>query len=134
VNLNELDQSSSLLLTRIDDGQINSQLLTIISSEHQGGASCSVPMNTRPLTNYAGTRSRWWGDAPPTLPKRKAPLVFVVLWWISVLTVIVGAILLGICMAVAVGQGWLLWCYVPTLADMLEAASEMADYDSRDPR
>ena len=45
------------------------------------------------------------------------------------MTVIVGAILLGISMAVAVGLGWLLWRYVPTLADMLEAASEVADDD-----
>jgi uncharacterized membrane protein len=62
-------------------------------------------------------------------------LGFVVLWWISVLTVIVGAILPGMGMAVAVGLGWLLWRYVPTLADMLEAASDVADDDDdRDPR
>ena len=70
-----------------------------------------------------------------TRPPRKTPLGFVVLWWISVLTVIVGAILPGIGMAAAVGLGWLLWRYVPTLADMLEAASEVADDDDyRDPR
>ena len=69
-----------------------------------------------------------------TRPPRKTPLGFVVLWWISALTVIVGAILPGMGMAVAVGLGWLLWRYVPTLADMLEAASDVADDDDRDPR
>jgi len=70
-----------------------------------------------------------------TRPPRETPLGFVVLWWISVLTVIVGAILPGMGMAVAVGLGWLLWRYVPTLADMLEAASDVADDDDdRDPR
>jgi hypothetical protein len=67
-------------------------------------------------------------------------LAFVVLWWISVATVIVGAILPGAIlpgmgMAAAVGLGWLLWRYVPTLGDMLEAASEVNDDgDNRDPR
>jgi hypothetical protein len=36
-------------------------------------------------------------------------LAFVVLWWISVSTMIVGAILPGMGMAAAVGLGWLLW-------------------------
>jgi len=54
-------------------------------------------------------------------------LAFVVLWWISVLTVIAGAILPGMGMAAAVGLGWLLWRYLPTLADMLQAASEVVD-------
>jgi hypothetical protein len=62
-------------------------------------------------------------------------LSFVVLWWISMLTMIVGAILPGMGMAAAVGLGWLLWRYVPTLGDMLEAASEVNDDgDNRDPR
>jgi hypothetical protein len=65
--------------------------------------------------------------------QRKTPLAFVVLWWASVLTVIVGAILPGMGMAAAVGLGWLLWRYVPDLGDMLEAASDMADDgDNRD--
>jgi hypothetical protein len=41
--------------------------------------------------------------------QRKTPVVFVVLWWISLLTVIAGAILPGLGMAAAVGLGWLLW-------------------------
>jgi hypothetical protein len=67
--------------------------------------------------------------------QRKTPLALVVLWWVSVLTVIVGAILPGMGMAAAVGLGWLLWRYLPELGDMLEAASDMADDgDTRDPR
>jgi len=54
-------------------------------------------------------------------------LALVVLWWISVLTVIAGAILPGLGMAAAVGLGWLLWRYQPTLGDMLQAASDVAD-------
>jgi len=71
----------------------------------------------------------------PSRPPRKTPFGFVVLWWISVLTVIVGAILPGIGMAAVVGLAWLLWRYAPTLVDMLEAAAEVADDDDyRDPR
>jgi hypothetical protein len=67
--------------------------------------------------------------------QRKTPLAFVVLWWVSVLTVIVGAILPGLGMAAAVGLGWVLWRYMPELGDMLEAASDVADDgDNRDPR
>jgi hypothetical protein len=67
--------------------------------------------------------------------QRKTPLAFVVLWWVSVLTVIVGAILPGMGMAAAVGFGWLIWRYLPELGDMLEAASDVADDgDTRDPR
>ena len=62
-----------------------------------------------------------------TRPPRKTPLGFVVLWWISVLTVIVGATVPGLAMAAAVGLGWLLWRYVPELGDILEAASEASD-------
>jgi hypothetical protein len=67
--------------------------------------------------------------------RRKAPLAFVVLWWVSVLTVIVGAILPGLGMAAAVGLGWLLWRYVPGLGDLSEAASDApGDGDDRDQR
>jgi hypothetical protein len=67
--------------------------------------------------------------------QRKTPLAFVVLWWVSVLTVIVGEILPGMGMAAAVGFGWLIWRYLPELGDMLEAASDVADEgDTRDPR
>ena len=59
--------------------------------------------------------------------QRKTPLALVVLWWMSVLTVIAGAILPGLGMAAAVGLGWLLWRYLPTLGDMLQAASDVAD-------
>ena len=59
--------------------------------------------------------------------RRKTPLAFVVLWWISVLTVIAGAILPGMGMAAAVGLGWLLWRYLPTSGDMSQAASDAAD-------
>jgi hypothetical protein len=38
-------------------------------------------------------------------------------------------------MAVAVGMGWLLWRYLPTLGDWLEDASDVADDgDTRDLR
>jgi uncharacterized membrane protein len=67
--------------------------------------------------------------------QRKTPLAFVVLWWVSVLTVIVGAILPGLGMAAAVGLGWLLWRYVPGLGDLSEAASDApGDGDDRDQR
>jgi hypothetical protein len=67
--------------------------------------------------------------------QRQAPPAFVVLWWVSVLTVIVGAILPGMGMAAAVGLGWLLWRYLPELGDMVKAASDLAgDGDNRDPR
>ncbi len=62
----------------------------------------------------------------PRFPRR-IPLAFVVLWWIAVLTVILGAVRPGLGMAVAVGMGWLLWRYLPTLGDMLEDASEAVD-------
>jgi hypothetical protein len=95
---------------------------------------CSVLTNRRPLAHCAETRSRWGATRPPRA-RRKTPLSFVVLWWISMLTMIVGAILPGMGMAAAVGLGWLLWRYVPTLGDMLEAASEVTDDgDNRDPR
>jgi hypothetical protein len=67
--------------------------------------------------------------------QRETPLAFVVLWWVSVLTVIVGAILPGMGMAAAVGLGWLVWRYLPELGDTLEAASDVADDDdTRDSR
>jgi hypothetical protein len=69
------------------------------------------------------------GTTRSTHSQRRTPLAFVVLWWISVLTVIVGAILPGMGMAAAVGLGWLLWRYVPEVGEMLEAASDVADDD-----
>jgi hypothetical protein len=66
--------------------------------------------------------------------QRKTPLAFVVLWWVSVFTVIFGAVLPGMGLAAAVGLGWLLWRYLPELGDMLEAASDVADDDDRYPR
>lgn len=67
--------------------------------------------------------------------RRKAPLAFVVLWWVSVLSVIVGAKLPGLGMAAAVGLGWLLWRYLPGIGDMSEAASDAPDDgDDRDQR
>ena len=44
---------------------------------------------------------------------------FIVLWWISILTVILGAILAGLGIAAVVGLGWLLWRYLPALGDLL---------------
>jgi hypothetical protein len=86
-----------------------------------------VLMNRRPLTNYSvPTRSRW-GPPARHVPNEKTPVAFVVLWWISVLTVIAGAVLPGMGMAAAVGLGWLLWRYLPTSADMLQAESEVVD-------
>jgi ABC-type uncharacterized transport system permease subunit len=61
-------------------------------------------------------------------------LAFVVLGWIAVLTVIVGAVRPGVAMAAAVGLGWLLWRYLPTLGDKLQDASGVADDDPHDPR
>jgi hypothetical protein len=62
-------------------------------------------------------------------------LAFVVLWWVSVSTVIVGAVLPGMGMAAAVGLGWLLWRYLPELGDLVEAASDVEDDDDiRDSR
>ena len=67
--------------------------------------------------------------------RRKAPLAFVVLWWVSVLSVIVGANLPGLGMAAAVGLGWLLWRYLPGMGDMSEAVSDApGDGDDRDQR
>ena len=64
--------------------------------------------------------------------RRKSPAAFVVLWWLSVLTMIVGAILPGLAMATAVAVGWLLWRFLPELGDMVEAASDLSD-DVDDP-
>ena len=75
------------------------------------------------------------GPACSPRSQRRTPLAFVVLWWVSVLTVIVGAIRPGLGMAFAVGLGWLLWRYLPELGDVLEAASDVDDDgDNRDPR
>ena len=52
----------------------------------------------------------------------RTPFAFVVLWWVSVATVIVGATRPGLGMAFAVGFGWLLWRYLPALGDVLTAA------------
>jgi hypothetical protein len=66
--------------------------------------------------------------------QRKTPLAFVVLWWVGVLTVIIGGLLPGMGMAAAVGLGWLLWRYMPELGDMVQAASDVGDDgDNRDP-
>ena len=67
------------------------------------------------------------GDLRPPRSRRRTPSAFVVLWWVSLLTVIVGAAVPGLAMAAAVGLGWLLWRYVPELGDILEAASEASD-------
>ena len=56
--------------------------------------------------------------------RRKTPLAFVVLWWVSVLAMIAGANLPGLGTAAAVGLGWLLMRFLPGLADTSEAASE----------
>ena len=67
--------------------------------------------------------------------RRKAPLAFVVLWWVSVFSVIVGASLPGLGIAAAVGLGWLLWRNLPGLGDMSEASSAApGDGDDRDQR
>jgi len=64
----------------------------------------------------------------------RTPFAFVVLWWVSVLTVILGATRPGLGMAFAVGFGWLLWRYLPVLGDVLQASSDVhADGDNRDP-
>jgi hypothetical protein len=64
----------------------------------------------------------------------RTPLAFVVLWWVSVLTVIVGGTRPGLGMAFAVGFGWLLWRYLPGLGDVLEATFDVDDDgDDRDP-
>jgi len=71
---------------------------------------------------------------PPRSPRR-TPSAFVVLWWISLLLVIVGATVPGLAMAAAVGLGWLLWRYVPEWGDFVEAASEASDdAEDRAPR
>ena len=60
-------------------------------------------------------------------------MAFVVLMWVSVLTVIVGANLPGLGMAAAVGLGWLLSRYLPGLGDTSEAVSDASDEgDDRD--
>ena len=75
------------------------------------------------------------GDVRPPRPRRTTPWTFIVLWWISILTVILGAIVAGLAIAAVVGLGWLLWRYLPALGDLLESASEAADdADDRDPR
>jgi hypothetical protein len=51
-------------------------------------------------------------------------LAFVVLMWVSVLSVIVGADLPGLGMAAAVGVGWLLLRFLPGLADVPEVPSD----------
>jgi hypothetical protein len=66
-------------------------------------------------------------STPTPRARRKAPLAFVVLWWVSVLAVIVGAKLPGLGMAAAVGLGWLLWRYLPGMGDMPHAASDAPD-------
>ena len=64
----------------------------------------------------------------------KTPFMFVVMWWVSIVTVIVGATRLGLGMAFAVVFGWLLWRYLPELGDVLETASDVEnDGDDRDP-
>jgi hypothetical protein len=67
--------------------------------------------------------------------RRQTPLAFVVLWWVSLFTVIVGATRPGLGMATAVGLGWLLWRYLPELGDILQAVSTASDgADNRAPR
>ena len=64
-------------------------------------------------------------------PRRRTPLAFVVLLWICVLSVIVGAELPGLGMAAAVGVGWLLLRFLPGLAEAPAAAAgpERLDLD-----
>jgi hypothetical protein len=47
----------------------------------------------------------------------KTPVAFAVLGWVSVFTVVVGAVLPGLAMAAAVGLGWLMWRYVSPRSD-----------------
>jgi hypothetical protein len=64
----------------------------------------------------------------------KTPVAFVVLWWVSVLTVIVGPTRPGLGMAFAVGFGWVLWRYLPELGNVLESSSDVDDDgDNPDP-
>jgi hypothetical protein len=75
------------------------------------------------------------GDLRPQRSRRTTPWTFVVLWWISILTVILGPIVVGLAIAAVVGLGWLLWRYLPAVGDLLEDASEVTDdADDRDPR
>lgn len=62
------------------------------------------------------------GTRPPR-SRRKTPLAFVVLMWVSVVAVIVGANLPGLGMAAAVGLGWLLLRFLPGLEDTTVARS-----------
>lgn len=62
---------------------------------------------------------------------RKSPFVFTALWWVSVLTMTVGAVRPGLGMAFAVGFSWLLWRYLPVLGNALEAVSAVDDERDR---
>jgi Flp pilus assembly protein TadB len=75
------------------------------------------------------------GDLGPSRSLRTTPGAFIVLWWVSILTVILGQIVAGLAIAAVVGLAWLLWRHLPALGDLLESASEVADAaDDRDPR
>jgi len=75
------------------------------------------------------------GDLRPLRSRRRTPGAFIVLWWVSILTVILGEIVAGLAIAAVVGLGWLLWRHLPALGDLLQSASEVADAaDDRDRR
>jgi hypothetical protein len=67
------------------------------------------------------------GGPRPPRPRRRTPLPFNVLWWVSVLTMIFGAVLPGLAMAGAVGLGWLVWRYTAQSGEALGAGPEVAD-------
>ncbi len=91
----------------------------------------AVLLNQSSVPNY-GVMTEGTGG-PPThpAPRRKTPSAFVVLLGISALTVLLGAPLAGVGMAVAVVLGWLLWRYVPEVEDTADATSDDAAIETR---
>jgi hypothetical protein len=61
----------------------------------------------------------------------RTPTAFVVVLFISVLAVIGGAVWPGLGMAVAVALGWSIWRYVPSVADLADAADPGDDEEER---